>query len=130
MSGGEMSDNVEMVQGAYEAFGRGDIPALMENMTDDIEWHSPGPLPQSGDSRGQEGVGEFFQRVADNWSDFHVDLQDIVASGDRVCAIGHAAGKLDGTDAEYGFVHAWTVRDGELARFDEYVAPSPALLAR
>ena len=125
-----MSDNVEMVQGAYEAFGRGDIPALMENFADDIEWHSPEPLPQHIDGRGPEDVGQFFQRVADNWSDFEVELQDIVASGDRVCAIGHAAGKLDGTDAEYGFVHAWTVRNGRFARFDEYVAPSPELLAR
>jgi uncharacterized protein len=124
-----MSENIEMVQGAYEAFGRGDIPALMANFADDIEWHSPEPLPQHIDARGPENVGQFFQRVADNWSDFQVDLDDIVASGDRVCAIGHAAGKLDGTAAEYGFVHAWTVRDGALARFDEYVAPSSALLA-
>ena len=125
-----MSDNVEMVQGAYEAFGRGDIQALMENFADDIEWHSPEPLPQHIDARGPEDVGQFFQSVADNWSDFQVDLDDICASGDRVCAIGHAAGKLDGGEAEYGFVHAWTIRDGKLARFDEYVAPSPALLAR
>jgi ketosteroid isomerase-like protein len=32
--------------------------------------------------------------------------------------------------AEYGFVHAWTVRDGKLARFDEFVAPSGALVAQ
>jgi uncharacterized protein len=125
-----MSDNVEMVQGAYEAFGRGDIPALMENFADDIEWHSPEPLPQHMDVRGSQDVGQFFQSVADNWSDFEVDLDDTCASGDRVCAIGHAAGKLDGADADYGFVHAWTVRDGKLARFDEYVAPAGALLAR
>jgi uncharacterized protein len=125
-----MSDNVEMVQGAYEAFGRGDIPALMENFADDIEWHSPEPLPQHMDARGPEEVGQFFQAVADNWSDFQVDLDDIVASGDRVCAIGHGAGKLDGDDAEYGFVHAWTVRDGKLTRFNEYVAPSGALVAK
>ena len=125
-----MSDNVEMVQGAYEAFGRGDIQALMENFADDIEWHSPEPLPQHMDVHGPEDVGQFFQSVGDNWSDFQVDLDDICASGDRVCAIGHAAGKLDGGEAEYGFVHAWTIRDGKLARFDEYVAPSPALLAR
>ena len=124
-----MSDNVEMVQGAYEAFGRGDIPGLMANFADDIEWHSPEPLPQHMDVRGPEDVGQFFKSVSDNWSDFQVDLDDICASGDRVCAIGHAAGKLDGGDAEYGFVHAWTVRDGKLARFDEYVAPSGALIA-
>ena len=125
-----MSDNVSMIRSAYEAFGRGDIPAVMENFADDIEWHSPEPLPQHGDARGPEEVGQFFQRVADNWTDFSVDVDDIVASGDRVCAVGHAEGKLDGDEAGYGFVHAWVVRDGRLARFDEYVAPSPELIAR
>jgi ketosteroid isomerase-like protein len=101
----------------------------MENFADDIEWHSPEPLPQHMDVRGPEDVGQFFQSVADNWSDFEIGVDDICASGDRVCAIGHAAGKLSAGDAQYGFVHAWTVRDGKLARFDEYVAPSGALLA-
>jgi len=27
-------------------------------------------------------------------------------------------------------VHAWTVRDGVLVRFDEYVDPSPGLIGR
>ena len=108
-----MSDNVEMVQGAYEAFGRGDIPALMANFADDIEWHSPEPLPQHMDACGPEEVGQFFQAVPD-----------------RADAVGHGAGKLDGDDAEYGFVHAWTVRDGKLTRFNEYVAPSGALVAK
>jgi ketosteroid isomerase-like protein len=53
-----------------------------------------------------------------------------VASGDRVCAIGRAKGALDGGQASYGFVHAWTVRDGACLRFDEYVDPSLELIAR
>ena len=39
-------------------------------------------------------------------------------------------GKLDGVETGYGFVHSWTVRDGALARFDEYVNPAPELLSR
>ncbi len=35
-----MSDqtNVDVVQQAYVAFGRGDIPAVLSFLTDDIEW--------------------------------------------------------------------------------------------
>jgi uncharacterized protein len=125
-----MSDNIEMVRSAYEAFGRGDIPAVMENFTDDIEWHSPDLLPQGGDARGHEEVGQFFQRVGDAWSDFNVEVDDIVASGDRVCVVGRASGETGGAQTGYGFVHAWTARDGALVRFDEYVAPAPELLSR
>jgi hypothetical protein len=32
---------------------------------------------------------------------------------------GSAGGIHDGKVASYGFVHAWTVRDGVCARFDE-----------
>jgi uncharacterized protein len=30
--------NIETVKGVYEAFGRGDIPAILEVIADDIEW--------------------------------------------------------------------------------------------
>jgi uncharacterized protein len=125
-----MSDNVEMVRGVYEAFGRGDIPAVMENFTDDIEWHVPEPLPQAGDAHGPEEVVQFFQRLGDIWSGFQVEADDIVASCDRVYVIGRASGEVDGTQTGYGFVHCWTVSDGSLSRFDEYVDPGPDLLAR
>jgi ketosteroid isomerase-like protein len=123
-----MSDNVQMVQSAYQAFGRGDIPGVMENFADDIEWHAPPPLPQAMDARGPEEVGQFFQKVGQNWSDFNVEVDAIVASDDRVCAVGRARGNANGTATGYGFVHSWQVRDGKLARFDEYVAPQPELL--
>ena len=29
------NDNVELLQGAYEAFGRGDVPAVMEVFADE-----------------------------------------------------------------------------------------------
>lgn len=124
-----MSDqNVEMLKGAYEAFGRGDIPGVMSVFADDIEWHVPAVLPQGMDVRGKDNVAPFFQKLADTWEGFSVEVEDFVASGDRVCVIGAGSGKLDGADASYGFVHAWTVRDGECTRFVEYADPSPEVL--
>jgi ketosteroid isomerase-like protein len=122
--------NVQMVEGAYEAFGRGDIPAILGVLSDDIEWHSPAILPQGIDTVGKEGVTEFFGNVASNWKDLHVEIDGIVASGDHVCAIGRAAGELDGTHTGYRFVHTWTISDGLCARFDEYADPAPEVVAR
>lgn len=34
---------LEIVQGVYAAFGKGDIPALLGALADDIEWTFPGP---------------------------------------------------------------------------------------
>jgi uncharacterized protein len=122
------SGNVEMLRGAYEAFGRGDIPAVMSVFADDIEWHVPAVLPQGMDAQGKTEVGGFFEKLARTWEDLRLEIEDYCASGDRVCVIGSARGKLDGRDAAYGFVHAWTVRDGTCVKFTEYADPSPEVL--
>jgi uncharacterized protein len=124
------NDNVELLRGVYDAFGRGDVPAVLESFADDITWHVPAVLPHGGDAKGPDEVGAFFTRLAGMWEEFGLEFKDFVASGDRVCVIGRASGRLDGAQRGYGFVHCWTVRDGVLIDFDEYVDPDPELLGR
>jgi uncharacterized protein len=119
--------NLELIQGGYEAFGRGDIPAVLAIQSDDIEWNVTEVLPQGGHLRGKDEVAGFFERLPGIWPDLNLDVEDFVASGDRVCVIGKASGTTDGKQTGYGFVHAWTVRDGAAVRFDEYADPAPEL---
>jgi ketosteroid isomerase-like protein len=120
--------NLDTVRAAYEAFGRGDVPAVLEMLADDIAWVVPQPLPQAGDAHGRDEVGAFFGRLAALWEDLSLELDDFVASGDRVCVIGRGSGKVDGRQTGYGFVHAWTFADGKATRFDEYAQPDSELL--
>ena len=115
--------DLELIQSGYEAFGRGDIPAVLDILADDIGWSAPEVLPQGGRTSGKDGVAEFFQRLVSMWEGLNLEIEDFVASGDRVCVIGRATGTYDGDETGYGFVHAWTVRDGKAARFDEYADP-------
>ena len=124
------NDNADLLRGTYEAFGRGDIPAVMATLDENIVWNAPAVLPHAMAVAGRDDVGRFFQNLASTWEGFSLEVDDLVASDDRVCAIGRAGGTLDGEQASYGFVHAWTVRDGVLVRFDEYVDPSPGLIGR
>jgi ketosteroid isomerase-like protein len=123
-------DNVALLRGTYEAFGRGDIPAVLASFAEDIKWQVPAVLPHGGTAKGHEEVGRFFGRLAELWDDFGIELGDFVAGGDRVCVIGQARGRFDGKQTGYGFVHCWTVRDGLCTAFDEYVDPGPELLER
>jgi ketosteroid isomerase-like protein len=124
-----MSDqNLELVRGAYEAFSRGDIPAVLEVLADDVAWTVPPPLPQAAEANGRDEVVRFFERLGGIWQDLDLDLDDFVASGDRVCVIGRGSGKVDGQQAGYGFVHCWTIDGGRAVRFDEYAQPGPELL--
>jgi uncharacterized protein len=126
-----MSDpNVDLARGAYDAFARGDVPGLLASLAEDVDWNVPAVLPHGMKAHGREEVGRFFEGLGATWSDFQVEVDDFVGSDDRVCVIGRARGRLDGSDTGYGFVHSWTVRNGALARFDEYVDPEPELLTR
>ncbi|MEA2398685.1 MAG: uncharacterized protein QOK25_2241 [Thermoleophilaceae bacterium] len=122
-------DNATLLRETYEAFGRGDIPAVLSKFSEDIHWNVPEVLPHGMHVHGREPVGGFFEQLGAMWKDFELDLDDYVASGDRVCVIGKASGSLDGSAMSYGFVHAWVVRDGVLVAFDEFVDPDATMLA-
>jgi ketosteroid isomerase-like protein len=124
------TDNVELLRTTYEAFGRGDMTAVMAAFAEDIEWNAPDVLPHGGKARGRDEVAGFFGRLASTWEDFGLEIEALFGSGDRVCAAGRAGGTLNGVQTGYGFVHLWTVADGVCRRFDEFVDPDPELLAR
>ena len=124
-----MSDPAQVVRDAYDRFGSGDIPGLLEMMSEDVQWDVPKVVPQGGSFRGRDGVGEFFAGVGREWSELHVDSDEIVADDDQAASIGVARGKrASGDDASYGFTHLFTVRDGQIVRFREYVAVDDKLV--
>ncbi len=61
------SANMKTVMTAYESFGKGDIPAIIAACAPDVVWSHAGNhdiLPFAGAFVGQDGVGQFFQKVA------------------------------------------------------------------
>ncbi len=81
-----MADNVELLRNTYEAFGRGDIPAVLGVFAEDIEWSVPEVIPHGGKARGREEVGGFFERLGSTWEDFGIEIDALFGSDDRVCA--------------------------------------------
>jgi ketosteroid isomerase-like protein len=118
-----MAEGRQVVEQAYEAFGRGDIPAVLGVLAEDVEWSVPEVVPHGGRFRGRDDVGRFFQGIGEKWEPgFSVDAQEWLEGGDEVSTIGRAEGTLQGGGpAGYGFVHVFTVRGGEVVRFREYV---------
>jgi ketosteroid isomerase-like protein len=60
-----MSDhpNVQHMRDGYVAFGKGDLAALEDLLTEDVVWHVAGSTPLSGTYEGRTAVFEFFGRV-------------------------------------------------------------------
>ena len=58
--------NIETIQRVYEAFGRGDVGAILDNVTDDVDWASecsPGVAPWHGIRHGKGEVQGFFEAL-------------------------------------------------------------------
>jgi len=122
----DMSDPHQLVSSAYEAFARGDIPAVLDTLDPAVAWRVPDVLPHGGAFDGVDGVGTFFSGLGDHWADLDVRPDSPIANGERVAVTGIASGHLraTGESASYGFAHVWTFRDGRATAFDEYVDPA------
>ena len=113
----------DVITDLYAAFGRGDIPAILAALDENVEWRAPDNLPHGGSFRGRDDVGRFFQGIGELWDGLGLDLEDMVSGGERVVALARIGGRLraSGEEAGYASAHVWTVRDGTVVRFDEYV---------
>ena len=116
-----MISNTELVQNMYAAFGRGDVPALLANMTDDIEWTMNGTLdlPYMGTFRGKAAVAQWFGHVAQA-DDIQVfEPREFFAGADHVTVLGWERTRAlpGGGVFEAHWMHLMTMREGKLARF-------------
>jgi ketosteroid isomerase-like protein len=113
--------NVDVVQETYEVVGRGDIPALLELLTNDVEWNFQGPsvIPFAGTRRGPEGVAEFFTLVGETLEFEQFEPREFVAQGDTVVVLGFERNliKPTGLTFEQEWAHVYTLRDGKVAKF-------------
>ena len=113
--------NVDVVQETYEAVGRGDIPALLDLLTDDVEWTFQGPssIPFAGTRRGREGVAEFFSLVGETLEFLQFEPREFVAQGDTVVVLGFERNliKPTGRTFDQEWAHVYTLKDGKIVRF-------------
>jgi uncharacterized protein len=127
-------ENTRLAQSAYEAFGRGDMPALAELMADDIEWVNPGDPdddPMAGTYRGKDAVLGWFGKLAEHLDFSTFEPRDFIAQGDKVVSIVYAEATVrsTGRSVVQDEAHVWTFSDGKLARFQIYFDTAAAAAA-
>jgi len=121
--------NAATVADVYAAFGRGDVPAILARLADDVAWDDwpdnfgqRAGVPHLTPRRGPAQVAEFFGLLGDyTVQDFAV--LDVIGTGRQVVAEIRASFVLPGggrfADEE---LHLWTFDDeGRVVRFRHYV---------
>ena len=116
--------NIQAVQRAYAAFGRGDIDGLLAGLTEDVIWNMPGEpgIPFAGRRRGKAGAAEFFRLLAQTDEVLHFEPREFFAKGDKVVVLGgyRARARATGKIVDSDWVHVFTVQDGTVAGWVEY----------
>jgi ketosteroid isomerase-like protein len=118
------AENVHVVKQGYAAFSRGDIPGLLAQLSQDIEWHIPGTgLPLAGTYRGHGGVTNFFQKLPQEFEILDFQPRQFLADGDLVLVIGWERVKIRATNrtVDLDWVMSFTLRDGKVAVFQQYM---------
>jgi ketosteroid isomerase-like protein len=112
---------VEVVQQAYEAFGRGDVPTLLDLMTEPVDWRFCGArgLPYTGSFTTKAEVGRWFATIAEVDDIQRFEPRELIDGGEHVTVLGweRTTARPGGKVFEADWVHVFTVRDGKVVRF-------------
>ena len=129
----EQNPNVDLVRRGYEAFGRGDLDALLGLFDENIEWNTPGPpeLPTAGHRRGRQEIARFFQTLNDVFQIDQFTPRQFIAQDDRVVVTGDevARARSTGKVVNVEWAHVFEIRNGLVVTFNEYFDTSAAVAA-
>jgi hypothetical protein len=118
-------ENVDLVRAAYAAFGRGDMSAVLDVMDPKIDFRVAENSPYYRGSAyvGRDDVGSLFARIPVDWDGFEIVPELYHDAGDVVVMRGRYRGKYNATGKSMyvQVVHFWTVRNGKLAEFQQYI---------
>ena len=120
---------VAVLRGAYAAFNRQDVPAVLTALDPEIIWQVPEELPFGGTFQGLEEVLGYFGSLAERFEALEVVVDRVLDAGpSHVVVEGRDRFGTTGQTVEIAFAHVATMRAGRIAAFREYL-DTGALLA-
>ncbi|WP_127996907.1 nuclear transport factor 2 family protein [Piscinibacter defluvii] len=129
-----MPSPTEIVQSLYAAFGRGDIAAVLDLLTDDVQWEHKGSSGAAylRTARGRADVARWFGEVAELDEVQAFEPREFLAGTDHVTVLGweRTRARPAGGVFETDWMHVFTLRDGRVCRFVGLYDTAAALAAR
>jgi ketosteroid isomerase-like protein len=106
----------ETVKALYDAFAAGNVPFLLESVSEDFTWQDPcdsSVVPYGGIHKGRTGFGEFFQKLAGSTETMLWEVNDYVCEGNKVVAAGRHGFKTKNTGKSVttDWVMIWTFEE-------------------
>jgi uncharacterized protein len=118
------TDNGRTIAGMYEAFGRGDVPHVLAQMTPDVEWieTEAESIPTHGAfASPQEVLESVFAKVPEYFEQFELRPELWVEAGDDVVVTGRVVARTrTGRKLDAPYTHVFCFRDGKVCRNDNF----------
>ena len=119
--------NTETVQALYAAFGRGDVPGILDLVADNVDWNNTGVASRecswNGDFSGKAALPAFFKAVGGDLNISVFNPHTFIASGNHVAvalrieSVVPKTGKPIANDA----MHLWTFNDrGQVSAYRHF----------
>ena len=119
-------ENVQVAQGLYAAFHRGDFSAFLNALADEVKWFVPGPqpiLPWAGLRKGRDQVAQFFTEYARPTEIQQFEPREFIAQGERVVVLGYRRDRVKATghSFESEWAQVFSLRAGKIVNFRGYI---------
>jgi ketosteroid isomerase-like protein len=124
---------LEAVQTLYRAFAVRDRNVIFELLHDQVEWVQNEGFPGGGRHVGAVHVlDDVLSQFRRDWTDFGAHVQEWIADGDRVVAIGEYRGTFSTTGCPVvaAFAHVYTVTNSKIVRFRQFTDTAMFVRAR
>jgi len=127
--------NIKAVVAAYEAFGRGDVAAILDAVTDDVDWAAEAATPSApwyGVRHGKDAVAQFFTDFGSAMEVEEFTPLTFAANETDVLTVVRCRtrSRRTGKSAAMDLHHLFKFRDGKIAyyRGTEDTAQTEAVL--
>ncbi|MGA2297152.1 MAG: nuclear transport factor 2 family protein [FCB group bacterium] len=122
-----MSNSIDLkvVQQCYAEFEKGNIPGIIDNLSNDVEWVNPGAndAALTGTYRGKKEVAEFFSRLNAHNEFTRFEAREFIPDTDKIVVMGYSNGvsRLTGRKFESDWVMVWTMQNNKVKRYINFV---------
>jgi uncharacterized protein len=114
--------NIKIITEVYGAFGRGDIAAILDAVTDDVDWAAEAAssaAPWYGVRHGRDAVAEFFSGFGSTMEVEEFTPVSFAANDTDVLTVVRFRARSRGTGriAQMNLHHYFKFRDGKIAYY-------------
>jgi uncharacterized protein len=126
--------NVELIKSGYAAFTRGDIQALIELFSEDLDFQHPMPQsiwPWAGKRNGRAGFAEFIAGLNDTVEYEQFEAREFIGQGDYVAVLVFERTRVKATSVVFEIfeMHVFKFKDNAVVQLLIFEDTAPILAA-